>query len=65
MTSFSSQDIASLSLTNVDDDDNDANFQAAADTIDWSITFEQFLASVLNESSLVNFFEQKVDVVAK
>lgn len=31
----------------------------------WSITFEQFLASVLNEGCLVNFFEQKVDVVNK
>ena len=61
-TSFSSHDIASLSLKS----DDDAMYCQLADTsVDWSITFEQFLASVLNESVLVNFFEQRVDVVAK
>lgn len=29
---------------------------------DWSISFEQFIASVLTESSLVNFFDQTFDV---
>ncbi len=31
---------------------------------DWSITFQQFLASFLNESCLVDFFESKVDLSA-
>merc|ERR1712042_329536 len=31
----------------------------------WSITFEQFLASILNEDILVRAFDQKVDIVAK
>jgi hypothetical protein len=63
-TSFSSHDIASLSLKS-DDEDVAINCQLADTSVDWSITFEQFLASVLNESVLVNFFEQRVDVVAK
>ncbi|CAH1786340.1 unnamed protein product [Owenia fusiformis] len=29
---------------------------------DWSITFEQFLASILTEPPLVNFFENPVDI---
>ncbi len=29
---------------------------------DWSITFEQFLASVLTESALVSYFERQVDI---
>ena len=28
----------------------------------WSVTFEQFLASMLTEPALVNFFEEKVDL---
>ena len=35
------------------------------DPDDWSITFEQFLASILNESCLVTFFDQKVDILQK
>ena len=35
------------------------------DNPDWSVTFEQFLASVLNESCLVEFFDKKVDVATK
>lgn len=32
---------------------------------DWSISFEQILASILTESVLVNFFEKKVDIGLK
>lgn len=30
--------------------------------VDWSISFEQFLASMLTESALVKYFEQRVDL---
>ena len=33
--------------------------------IEWSVTFEQFVASVMNESCLVDFFDRKIDVVTK
>ncbi|KAM4826775.1 TBC1 domain family member 9B isoform 2-T2 [Thomomys bottae] len=33
--------------------------------VDWCISFEQILASVLTESALVNFFEKKVDIGLK
>ncbi|XP_040580155.1 TBC1 domain family member 9 [Lepeophtheirus salmonis] len=29
----------------------------------WSVTFEQFLASILKETNLVEFFDKKVDVI--
>jgi len=32
---------------------------------DWSLTFEQFMASILNENALVRAFETKIDVVQK
>ena len=32
---------------------------------DWSVTFQQFLACFLNESTLVDFFDQKIDLVEK
>nr|XP_019572505.1 PREDICTED: TBC1 domain family member 9B isoform X5 [Rhinolophus sinicus] len=32
---------------------------------DWSISFEQILASILTESVLVNFFEERVDIGLK
>ena len=38
---------------------------AIVDLDDWSITFEQFLASLLNESCLVNFFDRKIDILQK
>lgn len=38
---------------------------STVDPDDWSITFEQFLASILNESCLVAFFERKVDILQK
>lgn len=40
------------------DDDDD-------DDVGWAITFEQFLASVLNESCLVEYFDRQVDIVEK
>ena len=39
--------------------------EAIVDLDDWSITFEQFLASILNESCLVNFFDRKIDILQK
>ena len=33
------------------------------DDNDWSITFEQFIASFLNESALVEYFDRKIDIV--
>jgi len=32
---------------------------------EWSVTFEQFLASIMNESCLVDYFDHQVDVVSK
>ncbi|KAJ8049699.1 TBC1 domain family member 9 [Holothuria leucospilota] len=32
--------------------------------VDWQITFEQFLASMLTETALVEFFEDKPDILA-
>lgn len=32
---------------------------------EWSVTFEQFLASAMNEGCLVDYFDHKMDVVAK
>jgi len=63
-TSFSSHDIASLTL-NDDGNAESCDVTSGQSQADWSITFEQFLASVLNESALVNFFDQRVDIVAK
>lgn len=33
------------------------------DDNNWSITFEQFIASFLNESCLVEYFDRKIDIV--
>ncbi len=63
-TSFSSHDLSSLTL-NDDGDSASRDITSGQSQTDWSITFEQFLASVLNESALVNFFDQRVDIVAK
>jgi hypothetical protein len=68
-TSFSSHDIASLSLGEttygVSSKTTSGGSSSSTSGGDWFITFEQFLASVLNESALVNFFDQRVDIVAK
>uniref|UniRef100_A0A8C1HMG8 TBC1 domain family member 9B n=1 Tax=Cyprinus carpio carpio TaxID=630221 RepID=A0A8C1HMG8_CYPCA len=39
--------------------------QGSAPDADWSITFEQVLASFLTESSLVDYFEKKHDIQSK
>ena len=43
--------------------DNSSDIASLIDPDDWSITFEQFLASILNESCLVAFFDQKIDIL--
>jgi len=43
--------------------DNLSDKTSLIDPDDWSITFEQFLASILNESCLVAFFDQKIDIL--
>ena len=45
--------------------DNLSEKSSLIDPDDWSITFEQFLASILNESCLVAFFDQKIDILKK
>merc|ERR1712126_438880 len=42
---------------------NSGDKTSLIDPDDWSITFEQFLASILNESCLVAFFDQKIDIL--
>ncbi|KFV94876.1 TBC1 domain family member 9B, partial [Eurypyga helias] len=41
-----------------------ARYGSTIDT-DWSISFEQILASVLTETALVNYFEKKVNILQK
>lgn len=53
VSSISSQDLSSSSQT-------ESNYGD-----EWFITFEQFLASVLNESPLVSFFDQRVDITCR
>ena len=36
--------------------------EPAADSADWAVSFEQFVASVLTEPLLVSFFERRADV---
>lgn len=40
----------------------DSNKKTEGDDDDWAITFEQFIASFLNESCLVEYFDRKIDV---
>ena len=44
-------------------DQNEQSQKASDD--DWSITFEQFLANILNENALVGAFDEKIDVVQR
>ncbi|KFW66135.1 TBC1 domain family member 9B, partial [Pygoscelis adeliae] len=41
-----------------------ARYGSTVDT-DWSISFEQILASMLTETALVNYFEKKVNILQK
>lgn len=41
-----------------------ARYGSTIDT-DWSISFEQILASMLTETALVNYFEKKVNILQK
>ena len=34
------------------------------DNPDWSVTYEQFLANIMNEGCLVDFFDRQIDVLA-
>ena len=42
-----------------------ATAETAKNDDDWSISFEQFLASILNENCLVNAFDQKLDIISR
>ncbi|KAM9325401.1 TBC1 domain family member 8B isoform 2-T2 [Gastrophryne carolinensis] len=61
------------SLSPRDNTQSNGSLQQADDTVpqppkentDWSFSFEQILASLLNEPSLVRFFEKPCDVKAK
>jgi TBC1 domain family member 8/9 len=44
-----------------DDVQNVSNYSSSFDSY-WTITFEQLLASMLTESSLVNYFERQNDL---
>merc|ERR1719273_2570689 len=56
-TSISSYDLSSC-LKTAAEKNNQNNPE-------WSVTFEQFLASIMNESCLVDYFDHHVDVVSK
>ncbi len=66
--SFSSYDLGAIARREDSSSDTNnskpssARKEASDDDADWAITFEQFLASVLNESCLVDFFDKKIDV---
>ena len=55
--SYSSYDLASVV--------NETKEVAENTNPEWSVTFEQFVASVMNESCLVDFFDRKIEVVTK
>ena len=57
LTSISSYDLSSC-LKTAAEKNNQNNPE-------WSVTFEQFLASIMNESCLVDYFDHHVDVVSK
>ncbi|XP_013908692.1 PREDICTED: TBC1 domain family member 9B isoform X1 [Thamnophis sirtalis] len=73
MSSYSMVSTGSLQCEDIADDtvlvgceagSSAARSGSTVDT-DWSISFEQILASILTESVLVNYFEKKTDVTQK
>jgi len=58
--SMSSYDLKSMRGTKSEEE-----FCDKGSFIEWSVNFEQFMASIMNEGCLVDFFDHKVDVVAK
>uniref|UniRef100_A0A2D4P8G3 Uncharacterized protein n=1 Tax=Micrurus surinamensis TaxID=129470 RepID=A0A2D4P8G3_MICSU len=73
MSSYSMVSTGSLQCEDIADDtvlvgceagSSAARSGSTIDT-DWSISFEQILASILTESVLVNYFEKKTDVAQK
>uniref|UniRef100_A0A8C5S1I0 TBC1 domain family member 9B n=1 Tax=Laticauda laticaudata TaxID=8630 RepID=A0A8C5S1I0_LATLA len=73
MSSYSMISTGSLQCEDIADDtvlvgceaDSSAARCGSAIDTDWSISFEQILASILTESVLVNYFEKKTDVAQK
>ncbi|NWX95296.1 TBC9B protein, partial [Nothoprocta ornata] len=73
MSSYSMVSTGSLQCEDIADDTvlvgcegggSAARYGSTIDT-DWSISFEQILASMLTETALVNYFEKKVDILQK
>uniref|UniRef100_A0ACB8EJ48 TBC1 domain member 9B n=1 Tax=Sphaerodactylus townsendi TaxID=933632 RepID=A0ACB8EJ48_9SAUR len=73
MSSYSMVSTGSLQCEDIADDtvlvgceaaSSVARYGSTIDT-DWSISFEQILASVLTETALVNYFEKKIDITQK
>uniref|UniRef100_A0A8C8VNY3 TBC1 domain family member 9B n=1 Tax=Pelusios castaneus TaxID=367368 RepID=A0A8C8VNY3_9SAUR len=73
MSSYSMVSTGSLQCEDIADDTvlvgcetsgSAARYGSTIDT-DWSISFEQVLASMLTETALVNYFEKKVDIGLK
>ncbi|KAJ6651161.1 hypothetical protein lerEdw1_000750, partial [Lerista edwardsae] len=73
MSSYSMVSTGSLQCEDIADDtvlvgceagSSAARYGSTVDT-DWSISFEQILASILTETVLVNYFEKKVDIMQK
>ncbi|XP_060096321.1 TBC1 domain family member 9B isoform X2 [Heteronotia binoei] len=73
MSSYSMVSTGSLQCEDIADDtvlvgceaaSSVARYGSTIDT-DWSISFEQVLASMLTETALVNFFEKKIDITQK
>ncbi|XP_068816171.1 TBC1 domain family member 9B isoform X1 [Struthio camelus] len=73
MSSYSMVSTGSLQCEDIADDtvlvgceggSSAARYGSTIDT-DWSISFEQILASMLTETALVNYFEKKVNILRK
>ncbi|XP_064423030.1 TBC1 domain family member 9B isoform X2 [Latimeria chalumnae] len=73
MSSYSMVSTGSLQCEDIADDtvligcDAEGSTQRQGSTVDadWSISFEQILASLLTETPLVDYFEKKTDVTSK